>query len=108
MKMLLAIVVFSIGSGLQNLSSAYGYKTVLHEPNIANQSLQQDSLSQPDGKPRLHNAYPPVNPGQPNPDRVNPANNRSLVTPPADTSHKQQAPQRRKAKLAGEQQPDKK
>jgi hypothetical protein len=53
-------------------------------------------------------AYPPPVPGQPKPDRPKPLppNNYKQPVSPPDTSH-QTVPKSSKAKLGGEQQPDK-
>ncbi len=98
-KIFLAFLMFSISNGLQYLGATKYYKTTVSEPNNVTQLQQQDSLTQPDNKSRLHKAYPPANPVQPRPDRISPGNNNQR-TLPTDSGHSQQ---RRKAKLAGEQ-----
>ena len=102
-KILLVLLVLSFGNGLQNPAAASFYKTTLPELNNAAQQQQQDSLAKPGNTAPLHKAYPPVNPGQPHPDRISPAN-KSIPRPlPIDTPHNQQDPRRHKVKLAGEQ-----
>ena len=102
-KMFLAFLMFSPGSGLQNPAAASFYKATLPELNNAAQRQQQDSLTKPGNPPPLHKAYPPVNPGQPHPDRISPGNKSNQRTLPIDTPHSQQDPRRHKVKLAGEQ-----
>ena len=102
-KIFLALLAFSIGNGLQNLAVASSYKTAEPGLNNAAQQQQQDSSTKPGNNPPLHKAYPPANPGQPHPDRVNPGNNNNQRALPTDTGHSRQSPPRRKAKLTGEQ-----
>ena len=69
------------------------------------QALQKDTSGIP-GTKRSANVYPPAIPGQPVPDRVQPAlpkNNKQPLTLP-DTNHSN-TPQKNKARLNGEETP---